>query len=100
GSPKAVPELVPLLKDPDKYIRYGAARALDQLGWQAPDETDLIYSSIARHDWKAVKNYGHSAIPPLSRIFRDSDPSTRSDILMLMREHGEPDPHPICRAGL
>jgi HEAT repeats len=100
GSPEAVPELILLLRDPDKYIRYGAALALDQLGWHAPDETDLIYSSIARQDWEAVKKYGHAAIPPLSWIFRDSDPSTRSGILMLMRELGEPDPHPTCRAGL
>ncbi|MGB7787130.1 HEAT repeat domain-containing protein [Methanoregula sp.] len=100
GCMEAIPDLALLLKDLNKYIRYGAARSLEKLGWQASGETDLIYFSIALQDWDSVKKYGPAAIPPLSCMFHDTDPGTRSGIITLLGELGELDPHTTCRAGL
>ena len=100
GSALAVPGLVLLLRNLNKYTRYGAARSLEKLGWQPATDIDRIYFCIAMQDWESVKKYGPSAILPLSRIFHDPDPQTRSDIITLLGELGEPEPHITCRAGL
>lgn len=58
GSPEAVPFLVPVLRDPNRYLRYGAAISLGRLGWQAENEADTIYLLIARQEWENVRNLG------------------------------------------
>jgi HEAT repeat protein len=99
-SPEAVPDLVSSLKDINRYIRYGAARSLEKLGWFPSTESESIYYCIALQDWESVKKYGAAAIIPLSEIFRDPDASTRSSIIALFGELAEPGAHKICRAGL
>jgi hypothetical protein len=100
GSPDAVPDLVLFLKDTDRYIRYGAARSLEKLGWHPFNESDFIYYYIALQNWQAVQKYGAAAIVPLSEIFYDPDPSTRSSIMTLFGDIGEPEAHRTCQAGL
>jgi len=100
GSMEAVPDLVPLLQHADKYIRYGAARALEKLGWQPSGETDRLFYLIALQDWESVKKYGPAAEIPLSVIFHDTDPSTRTSIITLLGEIGDRDVHTTCQTGL
>ena len=95
-----VPHLVLCLKDANKYIRYGAARSLDRLGWQASDAADRIYYYIALEDWESVRACGPAAVVPLSTIFRDSDPSSRSGIVTLLGKMAEPDAETTCLGGL
>jgi HEAT repeat protein len=80
--------------------RYAAARSLERLGWQAKDGADLLYYYIALEDWESVKSYGPVAAQPLSVIFHDSDPSTRSSIITLLGETGQRDALATCRLGL
>ena len=63
GSPDAIPFLVPLLRDPNRYLRYGAATALGRLGWQPENEADTVYLLIARQDWESVRHLGAAATP-------------------------------------
>jgi HEAT repeat protein len=100
GSPDSIPSLIVLLRDENKYLRYGAACSLDKLGWHPSSKTEEIYYFIARHDWDAVRKTGNSAILPLSIIFRETDVSTRSNIISLLGEMGDSEAHKTCQAGL
>jgi HEAT repeat protein len=91
GSPDAVPVLVSLLRDPNRYIRHGAATALERLDWQPADEADSVYLLIARQEWDAVRNRGAAALPPLQDLLRDDDPATRATIVSVLAQIGDRD---------
>jgi HEAT repeat protein len=100
GSPDAVPDLVLLLQDWNKFIRYGAARSLEKLGWEPAGTPDRIRYLIAVQDWELLKTFGPAAVRPLSGSYRDADPGTRERIIALLGEIGDPDAHGTCQAGL
>jgi len=83
-TPDAIPALVPLLRDPNRYIRNGAATALGRLGWHPSDETDTAYLLIAHQDWESVRHLGEAALPPLRDLLRDDDPDTRATIISIL----------------
>lgn len=84
GSPGAIPALVPLISDPNRYIRNGAATALDRLGWQPSDEIDSAYLLIAHQDWESVRHLGEAALPSLRDLLRADDPDTRAKIVSIL----------------
>jgi HEAT repeat protein len=100
GSPEAIPDLILLLRDTDKYIRYGAARSLETLGWQPSNESDRICYHCAREEWDAVTASGAAAVPLLSALSRDTDPSTRIRVITRLGGMGQPDARNACRQGL
>lgn len=100
GSPDAVSSLVPLLRDPNRYLRYGAATALGRLGWQPENEADTAYLLIAQQDWESVKHLGTAATPYLMDIFRDNDPATREKIATTLGEMGDRQAHALCQTAL
>ncbi len=70
GSPEAINPLVRALKDPDRYVRYGAAQALQALSWVPQNDTERAYHSIAFQDWKHVAQIGSGATGPLIEILQ------------------------------
>jgi HEAT repeat protein len=100
GSPAAIPDLVLSLKNPNRYVRYGAALSLENLGWKPPGVSDRIAFLIALQDWESVKKYGTAAFGPLADIFTDTDPDTRATVVALMGEVGGRDPPVTCMKGL
>lgn len=100
GSPDAVPSLVPLLRHPNRYLRYGAATALGRLGWEPENEADTAYLLIARQDWEPVRNLGTAATPYLKEIFRDHDPATRERIATILGEMGDRHAEALCQTAL
>lgn len=100
GSPDAIPLLVPLLGDPNRYLRYGAAIALDRLGWQPDNEADTAYLLIARQDWESVRHLGSAATRYLMVIFRDKDPETRERIATVLGQMGDPRAQDLCQTAL
>jgi HEAT repeat protein len=100
GSPDAVPSLVPLLRDPNRYLRNGAATALGRLGWHPENEADTAYLLIAQQDWESVKHLGTAATPYLMEIFRDNDPATRERIAITLGEMGDRQAHALCQTAL
>ena len=100
GSPDAVPLLVPLLREPNRYLRYGAAIALEQLGWQPDNGDDTAFLLIARRDWGAVRHLGSAAAPSLKVIFHDRDPETRERIVTVLGQMGDPQAQALCRTAL
>jgi HEAT repeat protein len=100
GSPEAIPALVWLLRDENRYIRYGAAEALLKLDWQPDSETDRIYHLIALQEWDSVQALGSAATVPLMDIFRDKDPATRSAIVSVLGEIGDTHSKTACPTAL
>jgi hypothetical protein len=100
GSPDAVPSLVPLLRDPNRYLRYGAATALGRLGWEPENEADTAHLLIARQEWEPVRNLGTAAIPYLMEIFRDNDPATRERIATILGQMGDRHAEALCQTAL
>ena len=100
GSPDAIPFLLPLLKDPNRYLRYGAATALGRLGWQPANEADTAYLLIARQDWEKVRHLGAAALPPLWDLLRDNDPETRATIISIIGQIGDRQAQAACQKAL
>jgi len=100
GSPEAIPALVRLLRDGNRYIRFGCAEALLKLNWRPEDETDRIYQLIAFQDWDSVRARGSAATVPLREIFQDTDPATRSVIVSIMGEIGDTHSMTACPMAL
>jgi len=100
GSPVAIPLVVPFLRDENRYLRYGAATALARLGWQPCDTTDAIYLMIARQDWESIRNVGSGALPYLWDLLRDPDPASRSAIVSVIGQIGDPQASGACQKAL
>ncbi len=100
GSADAIPFLVPLLRDPGRYLRYGAAISLGRLGWQPENEADRAALLIARQDWEGVKHLGAAAAPGLEAMLRDNDPATREQIVALLAHTGSGDTREACMMAL
>ena len=100
GDTGAVPALEAALRDPDRYVRYGAVTSLGRLGWKPGDDTAQAYALIASQDWPAVRRLRSAAVPPLIDVIRDKNPSTRAAIVGLLGEIGGPDAKRTCENAL
>jgi len=78
GDPGGIPPLVCALRDPDKYVRLGAAGALGRLGWEPVQGEDRADLHIARQEWDRIPAEGAEAVGPLSRLLEDRDPQIRA----------------------
>lgn len=81
GDQAAVPSLVRELRDPDKYIRHGAAIALDRLGWAAQDPDDRTWYLIARQEWNELKAEPGISTKSLISATRDRDTRVRTEAI-------------------
>jgi HEAT repeat protein len=88
GDPAAIPPLVQALRDPDKYVRFGAAMALGKLGWE-PSGEDRALLLIARQEWDSLPALGAWALQPLLWATRDPDPSIRARAVDLLGALGD-----------
>jgi HEAT repeat protein len=100
NDPRAVPALVEALKDVDRYVRYGAVMALEQLSWSPENETTLAYMLIARQEWETLRGMKASAAGPLVTILADPDPKTRLEIVELLGEIRTPEATNACMGAL
>jgi len=80
GIPEATGPLIRALKDPDRYVRYGAAQALRTLSWEPANDTDRAYYTIALEEWTETACLGVAATGPLIESLRDHDPASREKI--------------------
>lgn len=100
GSADAINPVVQRLRDPDRYLRYGAALALERMGWRPENEADRVFLMIARQDWESVRKSGTAATPYLMEVFRDRDPATRKAIVSVLAEIGDRHAHAACQTAL
>jgi HEAT repeat protein len=100
GDPVAIPPLVDAIRDQERYIRYGAARSLDRLLWTPSNDSERAYHAIALQDWQSVRQMGRAATGPLVDILRDPDPASRSKVVELLGQTGDPGAQKACETAL
>jgi HEAT repeat protein len=88
------PSLIPLLKDPDKFVRVSAAAALSilQTGESVtPSLIPLLKDSdkfVRVSAAAALSRIGESAIPSLIPLLKDSDADVRSNVVFALGQMG------------
>jgi HEAT repeat protein len=100
GDPAAIPSLIAALIDRERYVRYGAVRSLDRLGWIPQNDTERAYRAIALQDWHRVRQLGTAATAPLTYLLQDPDPTVRAVIVGLLGEIGDPGAQQACETAL
>jgi hypothetical protein len=78
GDIRAIPVLQASLKDIDRYVRYGSAKALEELGWSPESDDDRAYYYLALQDWDTVKKLGKSATGAITDLLKDEHPAMRA----------------------
>ena len=58
GDESAITPIVAALRDPDKYVRSGAADALDIFGWEPAEIPLQVYYYIAKQEWDKIPPLG------------------------------------------
>jgi hypothetical protein len=100
GDKRAIPSLRSSLRDKDRYVRYGSAKALEQMGWSATTDQERAYYFIGLQDWKALHNMGSAAVGPLVETLREKNPATRAKIVELLGEMRTDDAKNACETAL
>jgi HEAT repeat protein len=100
GDKTATPSLLAALRDNDRYVRYGAAKALEQVGWSAGTDEDGAYFYIALQDWDAIKKLGTSAAGPLVDMLRERHPAIRAQIVEILGSVGGDEAKKSCQQVL
>ena len=78
GDIRAIPPLLVSLKDTDRYVRYGSAKALEQLGWSPQTDQDRASYYLALQEWDTVKKLGKSATGSIIDLLNDRHPAMRA----------------------
>jgi hypothetical protein len=100
GDQRAVPMLSDLLSDGSKYVRFGAASALDKLGWKPGTVDDHARFLIAKQDWKGVLALGGAATGPLHETLGDHDRQVRMKVVDLLGNLRDEKAYDACREGI
>ena len=88
GDSRAIPALVHTLSDAARYVRYGSAKALEQIGWSAETDLESAYYSIALQEWGAVKKMGNAATGALIDMLKEEHPAIRTQIVEILGSIG------------
>jgi hypothetical protein len=100
GDARAIPSLLSSLRDKDRYVRYGSAKALEKMGWSATTDQERAYYFIGLQDWKALHSMGSPAVGPLIETLREKNPATRAKIVDLLGEMRTDDAKKACENAL
>ncbi len=100
GDPTVTPALRSALRDDNRYVRYGAAKALEQVGWSAETDQDRAFYYIALQDWDAIKKLGTSATGPLIDLLKERHPAIRAQIIEILGSIGGVEAKKSCEQVL
>jgi len=100
GDAEPIPVLVVSLRDPDKYVRYGATLALDQLGWTPATPEDRGYYLAAAQRWDEIHSATGIPAAPFIHHLRDADPAVRAHAVEVLGTLKTPDAAAACDAVL
>jgi len=76
GKP-AIESLIASLTDENSRIRKGAAEVLNELDWEAKNESEKILYLIAKQEWNKCVKLGGPAVKPLIAALKDKDRDVR-----------------------
>ncbi|MEI7433005.1 MAG: HEAT repeat domain-containing protein [Methanomicrobiales archaeon] len=100
GDESAIAPIVTALRDPDKYVRSGAATALDTFGWKPPEIPVQAYYYIAKQEWEKIPPLGEEVGAPLLWALKDRDPRVRAAAVDSLGEVHTPDARGACSIAL
>jgi len=84
------------LKDPDKYVRYGVALALEKNGWIPSDPEGQVLFLAAAQRWNDILALGKVPVGPLIHHLSDFDPAIRAHAVKILGELHDPDAKEAC----
>lgn len=96
GGVEAIPALRMALKDRDKYVRFGAAQALAQLGWEPHDAEEEVRFMVARQNWSAIPGVGAVPALVLTEYLDDPDPRIRRSVISILGMLRDPCTEKFC----
>jgi len=96
GDEAARTRLVNALKDPDKYVRYGVALALEKNGWIPADPEGQVYFLAAAQRWADIPGLDIPPVVPLIHHLHDYDPAVRAHAVKILGELHDPDAKEAC----
>lgn len=100
GDEAAIGPLAHALRDPDKYVRLGAATALDILGWEPPETRMQVYYLIAKQEWEKIPLLGEDANVPLLWALQDREARVRAAAVDSLGELQTPVARDACSTAL
>ena len=99
GDERAVELLIQALKDEySSSVRWEAAEALDELGYEPKNDTEKAYYLIARKNWDELVKMGEPAVEPLIHALKDEDSGVRREAIKTLVKIGEPAVEPLIQA--
>ena len=100
GDAAAREGLIKALRDPDKYVRYGVALALEKNHWIPPDPEGQVYFLAAAQRWDEILVLGRAPVGPLIHHLSDYDPAVRAHAVKILGELHDPDAKGACDLAL
>lgn len=100
GDPRGIPSLVKNLANPDKFIRFGAARSLKDLGWDPGTPEERAALCFAFQEWADLRAIGRPAVPLLIHALSDHDRDVRRHAVSLLGEMRAPEVRSACDRAL
>jgi hypothetical protein len=100
GDEAARGGLIRALKDPDKYVRYGVAIALEKNGWTPVDPEGQVYFLSAAQRWDDIPCLEVVPVGPLIHHLRDLDPAVRAHAVKILGELHDPEAKGACDLAL
>lgn len=100
GNPDNIPVLLAALEDRDKYVRYGAVRALEKLSWQPENTDERLKRFVALQEWGSIPGIGEVPVRTLMKYFDDQDPRIRSSVVTLLGILKDPQAEQICERAM
>jgi HEAT repeat protein len=92
--------LIKALRDPDKYVRYGVALALEKNGWIPFDPEGKVYFLAAAQRWDDITGIEKAPVAPLIHHLRDIDPAVRAHAVHILGELHDPEGRAACDLAL
>jgi len=100
GNEVARKGLIAALRDPDKYVRYGVAIALEKNGWSPADPEGQVYLLAAAQRWDEIPNLSLAPVDPLIHHLRDYDPAVRAHAVRILGQLHDPAAKRACDIAL
>jgi hypothetical protein len=100
GDPRAVDALCKAVTERDKYVRFGSAVALRQLGWTSPHPEEEAAFYIALQEWEHIPRLGTAATGPVIRMMSDPDPDVRYHAVETLEKMHPGAAKPACDQAL
>jgi len=96
GDPATFAVLAGALKDRDKYVRFGAAKALEKLGWRPGNKGEEVRFLVALQKWNSIPGLGDVPLEIITGYLDDPDPRIRASLVTLLGIMGDPRAEEVC----